>query len=83
MKLSFQTVCIVFGVTLVHLLFIATLVPTGGGIPVRHPSPDSPVAGMPAVEEMEAPEEIVDLPARRREGVSTPAAADPVAGTRS
>lgn len=29
MKLSFQTVCIIFGVTLVHLIIIATLSPVG------------------------------------------------------
>jgi hypothetical protein len=30
MKLSLQTVCIIFGVTLVHLVLIATLSPVGG-----------------------------------------------------
>ncbi len=33
MKLSFDTVCLVFGVTLVHVLLIAFLSPTGSDSP--------------------------------------------------
>ena len=41
MKLSFQTVCIIFGVTLVHLILIATLSPVGSeGEALFGPVPD-------------------------------------------
>lgn len=46
MRLSFQTVCIIFGVTLVHLIIIATLSPVGsGGERYFGPVPDLIVEG--------------------------------------
>jgi len=46
MRLSFQTVCIIFGVTLVHLIIIATLSPVGSeGERYFGPVPDLIVEG--------------------------------------
>ena len=55
MKLSFQTVCIIFGVTLVHLIIIATLSPMGSeGERLFGPVPDLVVGEGPAEETIDA-----------------------------
>ncbi len=95
MKLSFQTVCIVFGVTLAHLVAIAALSPgDGGGAGIRRspiatvaiPEFDEEADPLPADHDQveEAPferSEAFDPPARRREDALTPAtkASEPVA----
>ncbi len=95
MKLSLQTVCVVFGVTLVHLLFIAALSP-GRGEAARNLGTVLPDASepefigeefvpVPAVERRRPVPTAVegfDQPALRREEASVPAL-DPVAISRS
>jgi len=74
MRLSFQTACIVFGVTLVHLFIIAALSPAEGGGVAE--TPDIPAVTIPA-EEVVAP---IDSPALPRESAPP---IDPVAQPRS
>lgn len=57
MRLSFQTVCIIFGVTLVHLIIIATLSPVGSeGERYFGPVPDLIVEGTATEEAATHPE---------------------------
>jgi hypothetical protein len=56
MKLSFQMVCIIFGVTLVHLVIIATLSPIGiEGETYLGPVPELIVEGSPSEETSSSP----------------------------
>ena len=77
MRLSFQTVCIVFGVTLVHLFIITALSPVeGGGASETFDIPAMTITDLPA-EEIAEP---MDLPALPRESAPP---IDPVARPRS
>jgi hypothetical protein len=56
MKLSFQMVCIIFGVTLVHLVIIATLSPVGiEGETFLGPGPELVLEGNPTGEAVPSP----------------------------
>ncbi len=85
MRLSLQTFCLVFGVTLVHLLFIAALSPveTGGkdadarlsDVPDEGTEMEEPESEVPVVERRRREEVSVDFfdqPALRREEVALP-----------
>jgi len=78
MRLSFQTVCIIFGVTLVHLIVIAALSPVGSeGENMLGPVPElvieGEVGGSPAPAPGDSLPAAVEMPAEASRPDAAPA----------